>query len=230
MQIIHSSNPVNLTQEVTGTFFRILQTIGEKQSIVTIGLSGGTSLQLFYGNLRDSFSSVDVKLRKKIRFVFLDERLVPLDHPDSNYRLLSEILFAPLTEKHLLSTEQILSIRTDIENSERDYFFRVPSIDIGFFGVGSDGHIASLFPHHRGLQDKSHGYILIHDSPKPPSDRISVSVSFTQKIPLVFVFFIGEGKREAYNRFFDAGTPKEQCPAKYLLGCKDCRIVTDLEE
>ena len=202
--------------------------MGEKQSIVTIGLSGGTSLLSFYGNLRDSFSSIDVKLRKKIRFVFLDERLVLLDHPDSNYRLLSEVLFVPLLEKNLLSDKQILSVRTDMTDPATEYSLRVPSVDIGFFGVGPDGHIASLFPHHRGLQNKSDGYIFIHDSPKLPSDRISVSVSFIQNISSVFIFFIGEKKREAYNRFLDTSTSKEQCPAKYLLGCTDCMIVTDL--
>lgn len=88
------------------------------------------------------------KFRKKIRFAFLDERLVPLDHPDSNYRLLSEALFAPLLEKNLLSEEQILAVRTDVINPTTEYSSRVSQIDIGLFGAGPDGHIASLFPNH----------------------------------------------------------------------------------
>lgn len=126
----------------------MLQTIGEKQSTVTVGLSGGTSLLPFYETLRNSFSSVDANLRQKIRFAFLDERFVPLDHSDSNYRLLSEVFFTPLLEKHLLSARQILPVRTDVINPTTEYSSRVPQIDIGLFGAGPDGHIASLFPNH----------------------------------------------------------------------------------
>lgn len=133
----------------------------------------------------------------------MDERLVPLDNPESNYRLISEIFFVPLLEKNLIKTGQILAVQTMGKNSEKDYTNRVPFMDIGLFGSGPDGHIASLFPHHPGLQDISNGFILIHDSPKPPSDRISVSIPYIQNIPMVFIFFIGEGKREAYEQFLD---------------------------
>ncbi|EKD30255.1 MAG: hypothetical protein ACD_78C00106G0002, partial [uncultured bacterium (gcode 4)] len=180
MQIIYSPNPVNLAREAVWVFLLMLQTIGEKQSTVTVGLSGGTSLLPFYETLRNSFSSVDANLRQKIRFAFLDERFVPLDHSDSNYRLLSEVFFTPLLEKHLLSARQILPVRTDVINPTTEYSSRVPQIDIGLFGAGPDGHIASLFPNHPWLRERSEGYILVHDSPKPPSDRISVSVPYVQ--------------------------------------------------
>lgn len=230
MQILYSPYPDDLVSEAIQVFFRTVQTMGENQESVVIGLSGGTSLLSFYEAMRDNFPSLETRLRQKIRFAFLDERLVPLDHSDSNYRLLSEILFAPLLENHLLEREQILAIHTDVTDPEVEYSSRVPRIDIGLFGAGPDGHIASLFPNHPGLQDRSEGYILVHASPKPPSDRVSASVSLVQKISSAFLFFIGEGKRDAYNRFLDASIPKEQCPVKYLLASENLVVVTDLEE
>lgn len=230
MQILYAPYPDDLVSEVLRVFFRSVQTMGENQESVVIGLSGGTSLLLFYEAMRDNFPSLETRLRSKIRFVFLDERLVPLDHPDSNYRLLSETLFAPLLENNLLEREQILTVRTDMTDSAVEYSSRVPRIDIGLFGAGPDGHIASLFPNHPGLQDESEGYILVHNSPKPPSDRISVSVPYVQRIPSVFLFFIGEGKRGAYNQFLDPSIKEEQCPARYLLACENLVVVTDLEE
>lgn len=230
MRIIHSLYPDNLVAEAIQVLFHAVQTIGEKQQTVTIGLSGGTSLLLFYRALIELFSAMEIVLRKKIRFAFLDERLVSLTHPDSNYRLLSEVLFAPLLEKDLLTIEQILVVRTDIDDSAIEYSFQVPNIDIGLFGVGPDGHIASLFPNHIGLQDTSDGYILVHDSPKPPSNRISVSIPYLKKIPSVFLFFIGEGKRDAYENFLDVNVSKAECPAKYLLGCEENVVVTDLKK
>ncbi|MDD5377142.1 MAG: 6-phosphogluconolactonase [Candidatus Gracilibacteria bacterium] len=228
MKIISSHEKEKLASLAFTSFLEQLHSFRNQRHLI-IGLSGGTSLLAFYEALRNFFPFLEPELRKKIRFVFLDERLVPLDHPDSNYRLLSGILFAPLLEKKLLSEEQIFAVRTDITDPVMEYFSRVPHIDIGLFGVGPDGHIASLFPNHPGLQDKNNGYIMVHDSPKPPSDRISISIPYVRKICSVFVFFIGEGKREAYERFLDTSIREEQCPAKYLLGCEDCVVVTDLE-
>ncbi|OIP52174.1 6-phosphogluconolactonase [Candidatus Gracilibacteria bacterium CG2_30_37_12] len=228
MQTLFSPEKDTLIQSTLSVFLERLYSLANQKTI-TIGLSGGTSLLSFYEALRDYFPSIPPSIQQKIRFAFLDERLVPLDHPESNYHLISEILFAPLLEKHLIQTEQIFAVQTDKEGLEKNYTTRVPIIDIGLFGSGPDGHIASLFPHHPGLQDIGNGFILIHDSPKPPSDRVSVSIPYIQNIPMVFIFFIGEGKREAYEQFLDKNIGAEQCPAKYLLINKDCIVVTDLE-
>lgn len=76
---------------------------------------------------------MDRALRTKIRFAFLDERIVPLNHADSNYRLLNEVIFERLLTERLMVNEQICSVKTEIENSELEYFSRVPHIDIGLF-------------------------------------------------------------------------------------------------
>lgn len=228
METLYSHEKKGLARMAFSSFLERLHPFRNRKDII-IGLSGGTSLLFFYEALRDFFPVLDPDLRKRIRFVFLDERIVPLDHPDSNYRFLSEILFAPLLREGFLSEEQILPIRTDVADPAQEYSLRVSRIDIGLFGVGPDGHIASLFPDHSGLRDESAGYVVVHDAPKPPSDRISVSIPYLRKIPSVFVFFMGEGKRQTYGRFLDPDIPKERCPVKYLLGCPDNVIVTDLE-
>ncbi len=48
-------------------------------------------------------------------------------------------------------------------------------IDIGIFGLGPDGHIASLFPQHPALDVQTEGYIRIHEAPKNPPERISLT-------------------------------------------------------
>lgn len=58
---------------------------------------------------------------------------MPLDHADSNYRLLYEVLFERLLEDELIASEQICAVKTEIENPELEYFSRVPHIDIGLF-------------------------------------------------------------------------------------------------
>ncbi|MDD2745647.1 MAG: 6-phosphogluconolactonase [Candidatus Gracilibacteria bacterium] len=230
MKIISNNASENSALALTAyqEFLRILEGLGKTQDTVTIGLSGGSSLLAFYRVFGEKFGRIDGALRPKIRFAFLDERLVPLDHADSNYRLLYEVLFERLLVDGLIASEQIYAVKTELENPELEYFSRVPHIDIGLFGVGPDGHIASLFPQHMGLQNTSKGYIEIGDSPKPPSHRISVSKNFVQSIPIVFLFFMGEAKREVYAHFLDKNILPTQIPAKYVLFGASVTVVTDL--
>lgn len=227
MKTISSTDHATLVPLFLLEFSKCLHTL-ENQDSIAIGLSGGTSLLSFYEALKNEFPSLSETLRAKLRFAFLDERIVPLDHADSNYRLLLETLFSELISKGLIQSEQILTVQTDIQNPESDYSERVPTIDIALFGVGPDGHIASLFPNHSDLANPTLGYFRIDDSPKPPASRISVSTGYVANIRFPFVFFMGAGKREAYEKAFDANIPKSECPAKYALASENSILVTDL--
>jgi 6-phosphogluconolactonase len=87
----------------------------------------------------------------KLRFFFGDERCVPPDHPDSNYRMTRETLFAPLgiaetqiervhaeDEPHAAAAEYEAALKAALGSA--------PVFDILFLGMGPDGHTASLFP------------------------------------------------------------------------------------
>jgi 6-phosphogluconolactonase len=86
-----------------------------------------------------------------VRFFFGDERCVPPDHPDSNYGMTRETLFAPLG----IVEEQIFRMRGEDEPvaaaaAYDDLLGRelgpLPAFDAIFLGMGPDGHTASLFP------------------------------------------------------------------------------------
>lgn len=81
--------------------------------------------------------------------------------------------------------------------------------------MGPDGHIASLFPHHSGLTTQGSRYINVSHAPKPPENRISLSVSGVQ-IPFVCLFAVGESKKEALANFLDDAVDVADCPAKLL--------------
>jgi len=70
-------------------------------------------------------------------------------------------------------------------SSYRDLTDRI-EFDIAFLGMGEDGHTASLFPENEALND-TRSVIPVYDSPKPPSDRISMSKYTLKQIPSVYL-------------------------------------------
>ena len=227
METIFSPSEKERLERVWAVFLSDLESLHGRESI-TVGLSGGTSLLGFYGKLRDSFLKIPLDVRKKIRFVFIDERLVAKTDPDRTELALAKILFDPLAADGHLEKSQVLSVDEASEDPAGSYSRSVPSIDIALFGSGPDGHVASLFPRHPGLADASDRYIRVRNAPKPPPERISVSVPFLRTIPHAYLFFIGESKKSAYSNFLDPKIPERDCPAKYLIGCENLTVVTDI--
>lgn len=197
---------------------------------VTVGFSGGTSLTDFYREFVANFGKIPLYARQKARFAMLDERLVEPDSPDSNYRMLSETVFQPLIESSAVTEFQILPpVRLDAPDPASWYDADVMSVDIGLFGVGEDGHIASLFPEHPALEIPGSRYLKIENAPKDPPSRIGVSLDMAKGIPDPFVFFMGEGKRQALDRFLDPNVPVRSCPVR-ALSKPNVVVVTDLEK
>jgi 6-phosphogluconolactonase len=107
------------------------------------------------------------------------------------------------------------------------YSEKVPHIDIALFGVGLDGHIASLFPHHPLLDSSEYGYLEISDSPKPPAHRITISPAMIRDIDCAFIAFM-KGKEEAFAKFQDDGVSVSECPAKMVRDLRNSIILSDI--
>lgn len=126
---------------------RIEALLREGQGPFRLSLSGGSTPRKLYGILARR------SLPWERLHVFLgDERCVPPDHPDSNYRMVRETLLAgaplPLERVHRWRTE--LPPREAAaeyeEELSREFGPGVPAFDLVLVGMGEDGHTASLFP------------------------------------------------------------------------------------
>ncbi len=240
MQIIQSTSHTELQKRFWSSFREALEILTPKEYIC-IWLSGGSSLDIFYSHIREHFGEIPEDIRKKIRFAFLDERVVPVDHPDSNEWQLREKFLDELVEKGSIGENQILGIwfrhfeRSDSEVEKShpyiawDYSEWVPYIDIALFWVGPDGHIASLFPHHPLLDSREKNYLEITDSPKPPAHRITVSPRMIGDIPYVFVAIM-QGKEEVFRRLWGPEISVEDCPVKMLLQSERLVVMSDIDE
>jgi 6-phosphogluconolactonase len=182
----------------------------EKKDRIVFGMPGGRSIKALLPYLKEL-------PWKKIHVFMVDERLVPIDDPESNFFLLKDALFNGLISEGIMPEKNLHPfIMKDQEGfglqAYTDELKKFGGFDIIFLGVGEDCHIAGLFPHHT-VEVKKEGYFSFHDSPKPPKDRMSCSTEMLLKAKLGIFLFMGEGKKPAYKKLIEDG-PVSECPSR----------------
>lgn len=127
-----------------------------------------------------------------------DERQVPLDDPASNYAMAK----AALLDHVAIPPEQIFPLVGDpqpaIDRVPKDET-GLPRFDVIHLGMGEDGHTASLFPGHPALQYQS-VVVAVLNAPKPPPERLTLSLPALNAGRAVLFMVQGAGKRQALER------------------------------
>ena len=118
-----------------------------KRGLSTIALSGGSTPKRLYQLLADPNEPFREQVSwSTIKFFWTDERHVPPDHPESNYRMANEAMLAhvPVTRDNV---HRIKSENPNAAEAAEQYEAEVPSrFDLILLGLGTDGHTASIFP------------------------------------------------------------------------------------
>ncbi|MFT5154592.1 MAG: 6-phosphogluconolactonase [Planctomycetota bacterium] len=149
--------------------------------------------------------------------VFLgDERCVNPDHPDSNARnIRRELLDAFTKNKPVLHLPD--GIASDPDAAAARYAELVPDqIDVLVGGMGPDGHTASLFPGAIGSVEPGPRVVAIHDSPKPPPQRITLSAHAHMSARNSLMLVRGADKAAAVSRALLNSWEPAACPAQLL--------------
>jgi len=208
----------------------VAKNICNSKGFVTIALPGGKSVKGIY----DELKKIENPIWKKIHIFLVDERVVGITDPDSNFKLIWESFASSLVKKKLLPMENLhpLKINDDEDHGAKKYMDILEKyggqFDIVLVSSGEDGHIAALYPEHKALKTKGKHFIYLNDSPKPPSDRITSSIELIHNARLVILLFIGEPKRTALGKFNDTHVPILDCPAKVASKLKNSIVYTDL--
>ena len=111
---------------------------------LTVALSGGSTPKILYQVLAEEFREQIPWSRT--HFFWSDERHVPPDHPDSNYRMAYEALLSrvPVPESNV---HRVHSENPSAQEAANEYEkIIVPRLDLILLGLGTDGHTASIFP------------------------------------------------------------------------------------
>eukprot|EP01124_Arcella_intermedia_P024136 TRINITY_DN39_c0_g1_i1.p2 TRINITY_DN39_c0_g1~~TRINITY_DN39_c0_g1_i1.p2 ORF type:complete len:245 (+),score=51.01 TRINITY_DN39_c0_g1_i1:1278-2012(+) len=158
------------------------------------------------------------------RVWFVDERYVPLDHPESNYKATKEALLdhVPIPPQHVKTIKGQLPLEecaADYENQLRGEFGdKVPEFDLILLGMGPDGHTASLFPNHRLLEEKGKWIAPVSDSPKPPPQRVTFTLPLINNAKNVAFVATGDAKKEVLQKILEEGqeVPHGALPSKLV--------------
>lgn len=174
--------------------------------------AGGTTPALAYDILASDYR--DDALWGDVAIAMGDERCVPLDDAESNWRqlhdrLLSKVgvdpslLAVPLGEGSAEDRAAEYSKRLDELCRRRSGLFHITH---AWVGMGEDGHTLSLFPNHPSNEDTSAHVVPVHNSPKPPPDRISLSRTAMRACEHLVVLAAGAGKKEAIAQALAPGS------------------------
>ncbi|MEO6827774.1 MAG: 6-phosphogluconolactonase [Microbacteriaceae bacterium] len=178
-----------------------------EQGVANVVLTGGTmgSAVLAAINVSPARDTVDWS---KVQFWWGDERWVPREDPDRNERQARQALLDQITIPEAnIHAMPASDDGMDLDAAAASYAQELaanasagaatPRLDITFLGVGPDGHIASLFPELSGITQTQASVIAVRDSPKPPSERISLTRPVLNSSTRIWLVLAGTDKASA---------------------------------
>lgn len=188
----------------------------DRYGFCTIILTGGRSASSIYKELAllDQFKEI-----RCVKFLFGDERCVPLRHRDSNYGMVMQTLFkyGVPPDCHVLP---MLSEDCSYQSSAERYQMYLPSrIDILLLSMGDDGHIASLFPRDIALFEKDKSVVIVQD-PSSYGYRLTITPRVIDNAERVFVFAFGGSKAEYLKIALADQTNILDIPARLVLNAE----------
>jgi 6-phosphogluconolactonase len=178
----------------------------------SVALAGGSTPRATYEVLGASALAAAVPWGA-VEWFFGDERAVPPDHPDSNYRLAAETLFAGRPEA-LARVHRMPADAADPAAAARAYGRILPDpLDVVVLGMGEDAHTASLFPGSPALDERVERVVPVI-GPKPPARRMTITPPVIQAAREVLVLVAGTGKAATLARVLQGPLDVRSAPVQ----------------
>lgn len=201
MHIETYTDPTSVAQAAVDHLVSTLSTAINTYGSATWVLAGGSTPNLAYVIIADA--RLNAIEWSAVTILLGDERISLLDGPDNNWHGIQQILLKHIPQATFLRPRSDL----DAESAALEYQQQLavlpkttdgyPRFDAVWLGMGEDGHTLSLFPNHASLNPTDALVIPVHDSPKPPSDRISLSLAGLSGTKECVILACGKGKQDA---------------------------------
>ena len=192
---------------------------------VRIAFSGGSTPKATFALLADPAHPFLQRMPwTELELFFVDERTVPPDHPDSNYRMTKEALLDHIS----LRPDQIHRIQGELEPevAAAQYEFDIrrsfrlegaeaPRFDIVTLGMGDDGHTASLFPHTEALNEMGR-LVVANQVPQKDTWRVTLTWPVINHAREVFFLIAGADKADRLKEVFLGPKDVERLPSQLI--------------
>ena len=188
-----------LSAAAAGAFAEAARRAVRERGRFSVALAGGGTPRTLYRSLATDFRGAIPW--SGVHLFWSDERFVPPEDPDSNYRMVRDSLLehVPVPEKNVHRPE---TEHDDPEECARRYesalhsFFdpEPPRFDWMLLGLGEDGHVASLFPGAEALEERRRLILAVRGSPKPPRVRLTMTLPLINQSRQIHFLVSGRGK------------------------------------
>lgn len=189
-----------------------------------LALAGGTTPKALYALLAGSSLAKRLDWRR-VEVFFGDERCVPPDHADSNFRMADEALLKPLK----IPQDRIFRMKgeDEPEQAARQYEDRIrkafdvsapawPRFDLILLGLGEDGHTASLFPGTAAVNERQR-LAVPNQAPQGVRERLTFTLPLINQARTVVFLVSGRSKAPALRSVLeDPAADPQRFPAKLV--------------
>ncbi|HZE64952.1 MAG TPA: 6-phosphogluconolactonase [Pyrinomonadaceae bacterium] len=186
-----------------------------------VALAGGSTPRRAY----ELLATDEFKIRinwPRVHIFFGDERAVPPDDPQSNYRMVNDVLISrvtiPAQNVHRLIGETApAESSVSYEAELKSFFGKVawPRFDLLWLGMGEDGHTASLFPGSDALQEETR-WVVATRQPQTRQDRITLTLPVINHAARVTFMVTGKYKAATLARVLRSESVDEELPARKI--------------
>jgi len=221
-ELIITADPKELAVKAADLFAGVAQESIRQRGRFTAALSGGNTPRIV--NQEISARLADQLDWSRIFIFFGDERPVPPDHPESNYRMARESLL----EKVPIPSENVHRIPSekDPQEAAKEYEADLravfpapmdfPVFDLIFLGMGEDGHTASLFPNSPALQEEER-WVVKNRVERLETDRITLTLPVINRARNVIFLVAGASKAPALKQVLEGPPDPARYPSQSVL-------------
>ena len=218
-QVVVYSDLDTLSRDVAERLLALAMSAIALRGTFTIALAGGSTPKRLYTLLAANYA--DALDWSKVQFFFGDERSVPPDHADSNYRMANEAMLTklamPTANVHRMrgEAEDIAMAAAEYEEDVRQTFGSkgIPVFDLILAGMGPDGHTLSLFPHTAALNvtDK---LVTANHVDKLNTNRITFTYSLANNAANYFFLVGGADKADSLREVLEGAPNRAEYPSQ----------------
>jgi len=207
-----------------------------QQEVVHIAFSGGSTPKVMFEYMVSDLYITRFPW-KQLYLYFVDERMVPPNHPDSNYHMFQEATQGKIP----LAPEQLIRINGELVPSKSAELYQtaiqnsfhihsshllsldevtIPVFDIIQLGMGDDGHTASLFPYTEGIKVQDE-IVIANYVPKFDKWRVTLTAAVIQHAKEVFFLIAGSGKAQVLKEVLEGDFQPERYPTQLITSARE---------